>query len=59
MNMLVEGKVAGIYGAGGSIGSVAARAFARAGARVSRFSPGNMQLCGASVDFEGSRSTYI
>ncbi len=32
--MLLENKVAVIYGAGGSIGSAAARAFAREGARV-------------------------
>ena len=32
--MLLEGKVAVIYGAGGSIGGAVARAFAREGARV-------------------------
>jgi NAD(P)-dependent dehydrogenase (short-subunit alcohol dehydrogenase family) len=34
MSMLLENKVAVIYGAGGSIGGAAARAFAREGARV-------------------------
>src|SRR5213076_361167 len=34
MNMLLENKVAVIYGAGGPIGGAAARAFAREGARV-------------------------
>jgi NAD(P)-dependent dehydrogenase (short-subunit alcohol dehydrogenase family) len=34
MNMLLENKVAVIYGAGGSIGGALARAFAREGARV-------------------------
>ncbi len=34
MNMLLENKVAVIYGAGGSIGRAVARAFAREGARV-------------------------
>jgi 3-oxoacyl-[acyl-carrier protein] reductase len=34
MNMLLEDKVAVIYGAGGPIGSAVARAFAREGARV-------------------------
>jgi 3-oxoacyl-[acyl-carrier protein] reductase len=34
MNMLLENKIAVIYGAGGPIGSAVARAFAREGARV-------------------------
>jgi NAD(P)-dependent dehydrogenase (short-subunit alcohol dehydrogenase family) len=34
MNMLLENKVAVIYGAGGAIGGAVARAFAREGARV-------------------------
>ncbi len=33
--MLLQSTVAGIYGAGGAIGGVVARAFAREGARVS------------------------
>jgi 3-oxoacyl-[acyl-carrier protein] reductase len=44
MNMLLENKVAVIYGAGGPIGGAVARAFAREGASVFLIS------CGALMD---------
>ncbi len=34
MNMLLESKVAVVYGAGGAVGRAVARAFARQGARL-------------------------
>jgi len=46
--MLLKGKSAVIYGAGGAVGSATARAFAREGARL--FLAGKLELLDAGLD---------